>query len=306
MSGSNRRLVSALALMLFSLRVLAPEVGHACGAMPDHACPADEPSAGHAPAEHAPAEHGTAHHGAAVAADAGDHHHAVPAASKTITGTVSPGPSAPHDSPHDAPHDAPCDCSDWCCCLPTLTSPPLPTVAVLVAAIVDRATPMPWPPTLVADHRADRLHDGAGQDRSPGLPAVAHRFDVAHVAAFRRSVAAPVMRQADSTYVAATTTPPVARAIISGSMSRYCPGLTLETCPSPSADSLRRVIIARVTHGDPRERIEADPEREFGASIRSTPKAAGFGLVGWSVPGLVMLVAAVVQTGWIRRRVVVA
>lgn len=114
------------------------------------------------------------------------------------------------------------------------------------------------------------------------------------------------MRQTDSTYVQANTTPPAARAIISGSMSPYCPGLTLETCPSPSADSLRQVIIARVTRGDPRARIEADLERDFGASIRSTPKAEGFGLVGWAVPGLVMLVAAVFLTRWIRRRVVTA
>jgi cytochrome c-type biogenesis protein CcmH/NrfF len=114
-----------------------------------------------------------------------------------------------------------------------------------------------------------------------------------------------MMRQADSTYVAATTTPPVARAIISSSMSPFCPGLTLETCPSPSADSLRQVIIARVQRGDARARIEADLEHDFGAAIRSTPKAEGFGLVGWSVPGLVMLVAAVVLTRWIRRRVVV-
>lgn len=112
--------------------------------------------------------------------------------------------------------------------------------------------------------------------------------------------------QADSSYVQANTTPPVARAIITGSMSPYCPGLTLETCPSPSADSLRQVIIARVKRGDTRDRIEADLERDFGAAVRSTPKAEGFGLVGWAVPGVVMLVAAVFVTRWIRRRVVAA
>lgn len=113
------------------------------------------------------------------------------------------------------------------------------------------------------------------------------------------------MSQSPTTYVPAATTPPVARAIITTSMSPFCPGLTLETCPSPSADSLRQVIIARVQHGETRAVIEADLERDFGAAVRSTPKAEGFGLVGWGMPAVVMLVAAFFLTRWIRRRVVV-
>jgi cytochrome c-type biogenesis protein CcmH/NrfF len=114
------------------------------------------------------------------------------------------------------------------------------------------------------------------------------------------------MTQPTPTFVPGAVTPPVARAIIGASMSPYCPGLTLESCPSPSADSLRQVIIARVKRGDPRAMIEADLERDFGAAVRSTPKAEGFGLVGWGVPGVVMLVAAFALTRWIRRRVAVA
>ena len=110
------------------------------------------------------------------------------------------------------------------------------------------------------------------------------------------------MMQTPITEVEAKTTPPVARAIITSSMSPFCPGLTLETCPSPSADSLRQVIIARVTRGDSRVQIEADLERDFGAAIRSTPKAEGFGLVGWVVPGVFMLVGMLWLTRWLRRR----
>ena len=84
----------------------------------------------------------------------------------------------------------------------------------------------------------------------------------------------------------------------------FCPGLTLETCPSPSADSLRQVIIARVTRGDTRAQIEADLERDFGSAVRSTPKMEGFGLVGWGVPAVMLLVGAWWVTRWIRRRVV--
>lgn len=109
--------------------------------------------------------------------------------------------------------------------------------------------------------------------------------------------------QADSTFVVGAQTPPLARTIITTSMSPYCPGLTLEVCPSPQADSLRQVIIARVKRGDSRAAIESDLERDFGAAIRSTPKGEGFGLVGWAVPGVVFLVALFVVTRWLRRQV---
>lgn len=109
--------------------------------------------------------------------------------------------------------------------------------------------------------------------------------------------------QTDTQFVTGAETPPLARSIITTSMSPYCPGLTLEVCPSPQADSLRKVIIARVQRGDSRTTIETDLERDFGAAIRSTPKSEGFGLVGWAVPGLVFLVALVVVTRWLRRQV---
>lgn len=111
------------------------------------------------------------------------------------------------------------------------------------------------------------------------------------------------MQQVDSQFVAGAETPPVARAIITTAMSPYCPGLTLEVCPSPQADSLRKVIIARVKRGDTRTMIETDLERDFGAEIRSMPKTEGFGLVGWAVPGLVVLIGAFFVTRWLRRQV---
>lgn len=107
----------------------------------------------------------------------------------------------------------------------------------------------------------------------------------------------------DSVYVTGAETPPVARAIITTAMSPYCPGLTLEVCPSPQADSLRKVIIARVQRGDTRAMIEADLERDFGSEIRSMPRTEGFGLVGWAVPGLVVLVGAFFVTRWLRGQV---
>ncbi len=105
-------------------------------------------------------------------------------------------------------------------------------------------------------------------------------------------------------YVNALETPPLAREIIDGSMSPYCPGLTLAACPSPSADSLRQAIIARVNRGETREHLLADLEHSYGAAIRASPSTTGFGLVGWAVPGIAFLIAAFVVYRWLRRATV--
>jgi cytochrome c-type biogenesis protein CcmH/NrfF len=99
----------------------------------------------------------------------------------------------------------------------------------------------------------------------------------------------------------AIETPRLAREIIDGSMSPYCPGLTLAACPSPSADSLRQAIIARVNQGETKAHLLADLERSYGTAIRATPSATGFGLVGWAVPAVAFLVAAALVFRWLRR-----
>jgi hypothetical protein len=152
MSVLFRRVVSALALTVFSLRVLAPEVGHACGSMSDHTTAVASAPAGAAPivADLGPSPH------APAADDPVHHHHGAPPAPET-TVSVEPTASSSHDESHDGSHDAPCDCSDWCCCLPTLTSPPRPVVASLRVTIVDGRTPTLWLSAVASAHRADRL-----------------------------------------------------------------------------------------------------------------------------------------------------
>lgn len=118
--------------------------------------------------------------------------------------------------------------------------------------------------------------------------------------------ASSVVQQAADSQAQSTSrisqTPPVARSIIDKSMSPFCPGLSLSACPSPSADSLRNVIIARVRAGDARETIEQDLYRDFGAAIRGAPLPEGMGLVAWVVPGLAMVLGAIFLTRWISTR----
>lgn len=97
-------------------------------------------------------------------------------------------------------------------------------------------------------------------------------------------------------------TPAEARSIINASMSPFCPGLTLQACPSPSADSLRHVIIARVRNGDSRDVIMKDLYADFGEAIRGAPPTVGLGLVAWIMPGFVIVIAALVLTFWLRSR----
>ncbi len=107
--------------------------------------------------------------------------------------------------------------------------------------------------------------------------------------------------QPSPTFVNGVETPQVAREIIDGSMSPYCPGLTLSACPSPSADSLRQAIIVRVQQGESRARIVADLEAHYGDAIRAAPAPSGFGLVGWSVPAIAFAIGALVLMRWLRR-----
>lgn len=97
-------------------------------------------------------------------------------------------------------------------------------------------------------------------------------------------------------------TPAEARSIISNSMSPFCPGLTLQACPSPSADSLRHVIIARVRKGDSRDAIMKDLYADFGEAIRAAPPTVGLGLVAWVMPAIVIVIAGLVLTFWLRSR----
>ncbi len=67
-------------------------------------------------------------------------------------------------------------------------------------------------------------------------------------------------------------------------MSPFCPGLTLEACPSGAASDLRREIADRFAAGASREDIVADLVARYGTGIYSEPPASGLGLVLRIVP----------------------
>ena len=54
---------------------------------------------------------------------------------------------------------------------------------------------------------------------------------------------------AAQTITSGVAIPRAAREVIDGTLSPFCPGVILASCPSDQADSLRRAIVARAASG---------------------------------------------------------
>jgi cytochrome c-type biogenesis protein CcmH/NrfF len=82
-------------------------------------------------------------------------------------------------------------------------------------------------------------------------------------------------------------------------MSPYCPGRTLEACPSPDALAVREEIRAALRAGEPPESIRSRIEARFGAAVVGLPQtplgralpiallAVGAGVLAWALRRLV-------------------
>ncbi|MCC7054194.1 MAG: cytochrome c-type biogenesis protein CcmH [Gemmatimonadaceae bacterium] len=101
---------------------------------------------------------------------------------------------------------------------------------------------------------------------------------------------------------AAGEVPRVASEVIATVMSPYCPGLLLSNCPSPSADSLRRAIVARAAAGATEADLRAELVAVYGEGVLAAPRLRGMGAVAWLVPFLLILLAGGVIARWIRRQ----
>jgi cytochrome c-type biogenesis protein CcmH len=84
-------------------------------------------------------------------------------------------------------------------------------------------------------------------------------------------------------------------------MSPFCPGRSLIECPSPQATELRLWIQAQEKAGVSRGDVEARLFEQFGDTLRHSPRAEGWGLWAYLVPGLAMLAGGVLVLGFLRR-----
>jgi cytochrome c-type biogenesis protein CcmH len=86
-------------------------------------------------------------------------------------------------------------------------------------------------------------------------------------------------------------------------MSPYCPGLTLASCPSPQADSLRDAIAARFYNGETPDQITTALVADYGPGIRGSPSMDGFGAMAFIAPVALLIVGGFLAQRWLRRSV---
>ena len=122
---------------------------------------------------------------------------------------------------------------------------------------------------------------------------------------FARLLALLIMCVPATTMVAQTQTEQeinrAAREIFENVLSPYCPGRTISNCPSPQADELRASIRQQLASGETPEDVKEELYAVFGDELRTIPRAEGFGLLAWVVPGLAFLFGGWGILVWIRR-----
>lgn len=85
-------------------------------------------------------------------------------------------------------------------------------------------------------------------------------------------------------------------------MSPYCPGRTLNDCPSEQAEELRRWIAAQEASGRTRSEVEEQLYRVYGDAVLSRPKARGWGLTAYVIPVVGFLAAGGLLLLFLRRQ----
>jgi len=85
-------------------------------------------------------------------------------------------------------------------------------------------------------------------------------------------------------------------------MSPYCPGRTLNDCPSSQAAELKSWILAQEQAGRSQAEVETDLYARYGDVILQAPRAEGFGLAAYVLPVLAVLAGAALIVAFLRRQ----
>jgi cytochrome c-type biogenesis protein CcmH len=85
-------------------------------------------------------------------------------------------------------------------------------------------------------------------------------------------------------------------------MSPYCPGRTLDACPSPQAAELRQWIGSQEEAGRSREDVEAQLLRIYGEEMLSAPRAQGWGLTAYVIPAAAFAAGGALLWIFLRRQ----
>jgi cytochrome c-type biogenesis protein CcmH len=85
-------------------------------------------------------------------------------------------------------------------------------------------------------------------------------------------------------------------------MSPFCPGRTLAACTSPQADSLRMWILVQEATGRSEADVHSELIERYGDVILSAPRARGFGVTAYAVPGVIFLAGGLLVVVFLRRQ----
>lgn len=85
-------------------------------------------------------------------------------------------------------------------------------------------------------------------------------------------------------------------------MSPYCPGRTISSCPSIQARELREQIYDWFAQGYSRKAVMNQLFTIYGEEVRGMPKTVGFGRMAWIAPGLFVLLGGLFISFYLKRR----
>lgn len=84
-------------------------------------------------------------------------------------------------------------------------------------------------------------------------------------------------------------------------MSPYCPGRSLQDCPSTKAAELKQEIRDMVASGSSKQEIVDQMKTRFGDEILAMPPIVGFGIMAWLLPIVFFGLGLVIFIFWLRR-----
>ncbi len=84
--------------------------------------------------------------------------------------------------------------------------------------------------------------------------------------------------------------------------SPFCPGRSLNDCPSSKAHELKADMRAQLEQGVPPEQVLSQVFEKFGDKYRAVPTFEGFGRFAWLAPIAFLLLGAMVAMGVVFRR----
>ena len=85
-----------------------------------------------------------------------------------------------------------------------------------------------------------------------------------------------------------------AKAIFEDVFSPFCPGRSLNDCPSSNAHELKDQIRSELKAGKEPEAILQSIFTQYGEQYRALPKPSGIGIFAWALPGAFLLIGAVI------------